>query len=157
MTIGQNEVLSSVVLKLFKDEKLKELMDIPLADRNNLSKFIRQYVVQSLGTHETIDSTIPVRIHVYWDGMSEIDSRDDHLFLRWLSFDVYVQTTQQYGILKSNGTRRRTDLITERISQLLHNKRVEGFLVRSGKQYDMNSNTLEFSRKKIDFTLKHIN
>lgn len=132
-------------------------MGIPLADRDNLSKFIRQYLVQSFGTHETIDSTIPVRVHVYWDGMSEIDNRFDDTFLRWLSFDIYVQTTQQYGALKSNGVRRRTDLIAERIRQILHNKRVEGFLVRSGKQYDLNSNTLEYSRKKIDFTLKYIN
>lgn len=140
---------------LFKDEKFKELMDIPKADRNNLVKFRDKYLVQSFGTSSIVGSDIPARVHMYWDTMLDIGS--DVVFMRYLQFDVYVQVSQQYNALPSNGLRRRQDLITERLRYLLHRKRIEGFLFMARDDYDMNSNTLEYNRKFIDFTVKHIN
>lgn len=150
--------MASTILLLFKDEKLKELLDIPEKDRNNLALFRDKYCTQGFGTSELVSSDLPVRIQVYWSTSARTNTT--RVFLRTLTFDVYVQRSQIYNALPKDvplsALRRRQDLISERLRNLLNRKRIEGFLFAVEDEYDANSNTLDYSRKFIDFDIKHI-
>lgn len=156
--MGQEDIMARVLQIIFFDETMMDLMNIPKNERNDIRLFRDKYCTQGFGTSEDVGSDVPVRMHMYWSTQSRTNS--DRVHLRFLTFDIFVQRRQIYTAMPKDAPlsalKRRQDLITQRLRHLLHLKRVEGFLITAEDDMDANSNTLDYSRKFIDFAVKHI-
>lgn len=151
--MGQNTSFGEIMLTCFKDEKLKRLMGIPQKEFKNLASFRDKYFVPQHGTADFVDSNIPVRIHMFWDDSVHTNNTD--VYVRRLTFDVYVQKSVEYTATNF-GLDRRHALITQRLKAIITGNRFGGFLFYSPIELDLNSNNYDFYRGFIKFNTKYI-
>lgn len=151
--MGQSDSLGEIMLTCFKDDELKRLMGIPQKEWKNLASFRDKYFVPQYGTANFVDSTIPVRIHAYWD--EAIHTNNTNVYVRRLTFDVYVQKSIEFTATNF-GLDRRHSLITKRLKAIITGKRFGGFLFYSPIELDLNSNNYDFYRGFIKFNSKYI-
>ena len=140
-----NEIIREV---LFKDDRLKELMLLP--DNINILTFIKDYFIKSGYTNITVTDE-KVRI-VYSDTMSE-ETDAPNVKRNIISFDIYVKNEHVYNA-DADRLRRRSDLIADRLVDLLTSKRYINnhyrFWIAEGPQ-DLGTRTVGYSRINVSF------
>lgn len=151
--MAQDDILKNLMLILFNDEKLKDLMAIPIADRNDLILFRDKYCIADVNASASVDNTIPCRLVLSW--LSIQQTRNADVAIRPLNVDIYTQKKRQYDVT-NNALDRRQDMVTKRIKQLIHNERISDFLFRSLNLGDLLSGNLDYSRCFILFNVKYI-
>lgn len=151
--MGQFEIQKQIMLLLFNDNELKNLLNIPIADFGNIVAFRDKYVLCDVMSSTIIDPTLSCRLILSWNKMSE--THNPNVKVRPLNIDIFVNKKHQYTSDK-NAFIRRQDKIAHRIKHLLHDKKIEGFRFLTIDMGDLLSNSTDFYRGYIQFSVKHI-
>ena len=151
--MGQNEVLRSIKLALFKDKELLTLMGIPEEKQNDIMLFRDKYCVSGPLTSNLVERDLTSRLVIYWD---ETDAtNNEYIGIRPLVFEVYVQRSSEYNA-SNNALDRRQDLIINHIKRKFNHTRVEGFEMWVELLGDLTSNSLDYVHSFIRFNMKYI-
>lgn len=140
-----NDIIRNV---LFKDERLKELMLLP--EDITILTFIKDYFIRAGYTNTTVTDE-KVRI-IYGDIQSD-ETDAPNVKTNMLSFDIYVKNEHLYNA-DSDRLRRRSDMIADRLVDLLTSKRYINnhyrFWVAEAPQ-DLGTRTVGYSRINVSF------
>lgn len=138
---------------IFQDDKLKELMMIPEAERKNIVSFRDKYFINEVLGDELLDN-IPVRILYHLDEPYDIGGmnvRQDELFI-----DIYVERKHayDYGV---DRMLHRGHLIAERLEHLLcRGKKHYNLSFRCRQIADLTSKREGYDRVTAIMVYKHI-
>lgn len=137
---------------IFADEKLKELMMIPEAERGNIVAFRDKYCVNETQSDTLIDG-VPVRILYYEDMPVETDSIN--IMKSRIYFNIYVERkhTHDYG---SNRLLHRGELIASRLNALMSGKKLHNMTFHCRGIYDLASKREGYDHKVAVFMYKRI-
>ena len=107
-----NEVIRSV---LFPDARLKELMLIPDSDKEDIMRFITEYLIQYTSTDEVIEDH---KVRVVYDHEEGNDTFNPYVVQQKLVFDIYVKSDVLHTA-SNDRLKDRAILIFERLKYLL--------------------------------------
>jgi hypothetical protein len=151
--MGQNEILRSIKLALFKDKELLTLMGIPIEHQNNLTMFRDKYCVSGPLSSNLVEKDLTSRLVIYWNETDH--TNNDYVGIRPITFEVYVQRSSEYNA-STNAFDRRQDLIVNHIKRKFNHVRMEGFEMWVDLVGDLTSNSIDYVRSFVRFNMKYI-
>lgn len=136
---------------LVNDDKLKELMVIPEQDRQNYSKLLEEYFIETyLSDILTTDSIC--RLLIY-----PADTRETlNKFVYADSFIIEIFVPSKLDRLGMENFERRILKIADRLIQLFHNKTINGTSFRLTGKNELMSGSREFKRYFLKFSFKKV-
>lgn len=157
-----NDIIRHV---FFADEELKKLMLIPAG--TTIIQFIDKYFIRAGYTSEILTDE-PVRI--IYGNLTESMTKNTHVSVNAITFDVFVRKDQLHNV-GDDRLLYRTDLITDRIKQLLltsptHHVKIKDREVDPDNYYDsayrfyfageadLGSSVIGYNRRNVSFTYK---
>jgi len=142
-----NDILRNII---FKDDDLKELMMIPKG--TNIVTFIDRYFIRA-GTSSVVLKDEEVRI-IY--SATSVGTQTDKVSSNIISFDIYVKNDHLHDCC-DDGLVFRTQMISQRLCQLLTQKRYNGvYRFYDPNDGDMNTSTIGYSRYNLTLSFTKV-
>jgi hypothetical protein len=138
----------NLILELYNDDELKELMLIPEADRRNIAKIRDVYISTAFGS-DTIITTEPCRI--LYRNISLAETNNINVKRDNIVFEIYVKASNSYI-----GLEKRDELIAERLYQILARKYVGDLKFEPEDKGQLYCSEAGYSRYFIKFWYKTI-
>lgn len=140
-----------IFLTLYNDLKLKDLMDIPTIDKNNVVKIRDNYIISTFNTDALIISETS---RILFRNTNLIETNNFMVKRDSIIFDIYVKNSEEFTTDPVDRLLRRQLLIAERIYELLAYKTIGNMKFYFADKGDLMSNTQNYKRYFIRFDYK---
>ena len=144
-----NEDWSDIVRNvIFKDDELKRLMLVP--EGTKVMDFVEKYFIKAgYATSPLTNESVRVVYNTYRSS----DTNNPYVTRNEIAFNVYVKLTKLHGADR-DGLILRTNLIADRLNNMLTRKRLGSYKFRCCGETDMDTSVVGYTRYNITFEYK---
>lgn len=134
---------------LFPDTTLKDLMLIPAADKDDIMKFITEYLVKFPMTDEILEDH---KVRVIYDDDQADDTNNPYVVRQKLTFDIFVKSDVLHTA-SNDRLKDRAVMIFERIKYLLtRSDNVCNIRFKAYRDFGVGARTIGYRRYRCIFT-----